>query len=197
MSEQEKDILNEQDEVLTEEAVDTENEAVAEEAEVTEETAEEKKDKKKKKEKRDKRDEQIAELNDKLLRNRAEFENFRKRTEREKSQMYEIGAGNVVEKILPVVDNFERGLAAVPEDESLKAFKDGFDMIYKQLMTTLDEMGVKPIEAVNNQFDPEYHNAVMHIDDENLGENVIAEVLQQGYKIGETVIRPAMVKVAN
>lgn len=197
MSEQEKDILNEQDEVLTEEAVDTENEAVAEETETTEEVAEEKKDKKKKKEKKDKRDEQIAELNDKLLRNRAEFENFRKRTEREKAQMYEIGAGNIIEKILPVIDNFERGLAAVPEDESLKAFKDGFDMIYKQLMTTMDEIGVKPIEAVNNQFDPEYHNAVMHIDDDSFEENVVVEEFQKGYTYHDRVIRHSMVKVAN
>ena len=194
MSEQEKDLNFEQEEVLNEEAsanTDTVEETASED--VTKDVAEEKK----RKEKKDKRDEQIAELNDKLLRNRAEFENFRKRTEREKSQMYEIGAGSIVEKILPVVDNFERGLAAVPEDESLKAFKDGFDMIYKQLMTTLDEIGVKPIEAVNNQFDPEYHNAVMHIDDDSFDENVVVEEFQKGYTYHDRVIRHSMVKVAN
>lgn len=198
MSEQEKDLGYEQEEVLNEEAsanTDTVEETASED--VTEEVVEEKKDKKKRKEKKDKRDEQIAELNDKLLRNRAEFENFRKRTEREKAQMYEIGAGSIVEKILPVIDNFERGLAAVPEDESLKAFKDGFDMIYKQLITTLDEIGVKPIEAVNNQFDPEYHNAVMHIDDDSFDENVVVEEFQKGYTYHDRVIRHSMVKVAN
>lgn len=202
MSEQEKDLNFEQEDVLNEETstnTDTAEETASEEVteDVAEEVVEEKKDKKKRKEKKDKRDEQIAELNDKLLRNRAEFENFRKRTEREKSQMYEIGAGSIVEKILPVVDNFERGLAVVPEDESLKAFKDGFDMIYKQLMTTLDEIGVKPIEAVNNQFDPEYHNAVMHIDDDSFDENVVVEEFQKGYTYHDRVIRHSMVKVAN
>lgn len=192
MSEKEKDL--EQDLDKTEETVEPENpdESLSEDIET-----EEKKEKKKKKDKKDKLQEQIDELNDKLLRNRAEFENFRKRSEREKSQMYEIGAGNIVEKILPIIDNFERGLAAVPEDEALKAFKEGFDMIYKQFMTTLDEIGVKPIEAVNNQFDPEYHNAVMHIDDDEFEENVVVEEFQKGYTYHERVIRHSMVKVAN
>lgn len=192
MSEKEKDL--EQDLDKTEEKVEPENpdESLSEDIET-----EEKKEKKKKKDKKDKLQEQIEELNDKLLRNRAEFENFRKRSEREKSQMYEIGAGNIVEKILPIIDNFERGLAAVPEDEALKAFKEGFDMIYKQFMTTLDEIGVKPIEAVNNQFDPEYHNAVMHIDDDEFEENVVVEEFQKGYTYHERVIRHSMVKVAN
>lgn len=202
MNEMEKDLANEQEDVLNEEAsanTDTVEETASEEVaeNVAEEVVEEKKEKKKRKEKKDKNQELIAELNDKLLRNRAEFENFRKRTEREKAQMYEIGAGSIVEKILPVIDNFERGLAAVPEDESLKAFKEGFDMIYKQLMTTMDEIGVKPIEAVNNQFDPEFHNAVMHIDDEEFGENIIAEEFQKGYTYRGSVIRYSMVKVAN
>lgn len=192
MSEKEKDL--EQDLDKTEEKVEPENpdESLSEDIET-----EEKKEKKKKKDKKDKLQEQIEELNDKLLRNRAEFENFRKRSEREKSQMYEIGAGNIVEKILPIIDNFERGLAAVPEDEALMAFKEGFDMIYKQFMTTLDEIGVKPIEAVNNQFDPEYHNAVMHIDDDEFEENVVVEEFQKGYTYHERVIRHSMVKVAN
>lgn len=202
MNEKEKDFDVEQDDVLEDEIsdnTDNEEKAVSEDAaeDAVAEAAEEKKDKKKKKEKKDKRDEQIAELNDKLLRNRAEFENFRKRTEREKAQMFEVGAGSIVEKILPVIDNFERGLAAVPEDESLKSFKDGFDMIYKQFATTLEEIGVKPIEAVNNQFDPEYHNAVMHIDDESFGENVVVEEFQKGYTYKDRVIRHSMVKVAN
>lgn len=195
MSEKEKDIVNEQGEVVTEEeTVNTETENTEEESA---EKADKKADKKKKREKKDKKDEQIAELNDKLLRNRAEFENFRKRTEREKAAMYEVGAGSVIEKMLPVIDNFERGLSAVPEDESTKAFKDGFEMIYKQMMTALTEMGVKPIEAVGNQFDPELHNAVMHVDDEELGENVVAEEFQKGYTYHDKVIRHSMVKVAN
>lgn len=197
MSEKEKDIVNEQEEVLVEDEIENTNEEAAEVTEEAIEKKEEKTEKKKKREKKDKKDEQIAELNDKLLRNRAEFENFRKRTEREKSQMYEIGAGSVVEKILPIIDNFERGLLAVPDDESLKAFKDGFEMIYKQLMTSLEEMGVKPIEAVNNQFDPEYHNAVMHIDDDSFEENVVVEEFQKGYTYHDRVIRHSMVKVAN
>ena len=148
----------------------------------------------KKKEKKDKKDQQIADLTDRLQRTMAEFDNFRKRTEKEKASMYIIGAKEIVEKILPVVDNFERGLATAQEGD---AFADGMKMIYKQLMTTLDELGVKPIEAVGQPFDPNYHNAVMHVEDESLGENVVAQVLQKGYRIGERVVRYAMVQVAN
>lgn len=147
--------------------------------------------------KKDKRDEQIEELTDRVKRNMAEFDNFRKRTEKEKAAMYEIGAKDVVEKILPVVDNFERGLLSVPEAEQRSAFADGMDMIYKQLMKTLDDIGVKPIEAVGQPFDPNFHNAVMHVEDESLDENVVAEELQKGYMYRDSVIRHSMVKVAN
>lgn len=148
----------------------------------------------KKKEKKDKKDQQIADLTDRLQRTMAEFDNFRKRTEKEKASMYIIGAKEIVEKILPVVDNFERGLATAQEGD---AFADGMKMIYKQLMTTLDELGVKPIEAVGQPFDPNYHNAVMHVEDESLEENVVAEELQKGYTYKDFVIRHSMVKVAN
>ena len=126
----------------------------------------------------------------------AEFENFRKRSEKEKSQMYDMGAKGMLEKILPVVDNFERGLDGLGEDE-MGPFADGMKMVYKQLMTALDEAGVKEIEAVGEEFDPEKHNAVMHIDDEAYGENEIVEVMQKGYTYHDSVVRFAMVKVAN
>ena len=147
--------------------------------------------------KKDKKDEQIEELNDRLRRTMAEFDNFRKRTEKEKSAMYEIGAKSIVERILPVIDNFERGLSAPPADESAKAFVDGMDMIYKQLLKTLEESGVKAIEAVGQEFDPNFHNAVMHVEDENVGENVIVEEFQKGYLYRDSVVRHSMVKVAN
>lgn len=150
-----------------------------------------------KKEKKDKKDEKIEELTDRLKRQMAEFDNFRKRTEKEKFSMYEIGAKSVIEKILPVVDNFERGLAAVPEEQKEDPFVQGMDKIYKQILTTLEEIGVKPIEAVGQEFDPNFHNAVMHVEDEALGENVIAEEFQKGYLYRDTVVRHSMVKVAN
>ena len=149
------------------------------------------------KKKKDKKDEQIEELNDKLKRQMAEFDNFRKRTEKEKSAMYEIGAKDIIEKILPVVDNFERGLATIPEGEEKSAFAEGMDKVYKQLVKTLGDAGVKPIEAVGQPFDPNFHNAVMHIEDENLGENVVAEEFQKGYVYRDSVVRHSMVKVAN
>lgn len=152
---------------------------------------------KKKEKKKDKKDEQIEELTDKLKRQMAEFENFRKRTDKEKSQMYDMGVKSIVEKILPVIDNFERGLAAVPEDQKEDAFADGMNMIYRQMMTTLEEIGVKPIEAAGAEFNPDFHNAVMHIEDESLGENIIAEELQKGYMYRDSVVRHSMVKVAN
>ncbi len=151
----------------------------------------------KKKKKEDKKDVRIAELEDRVKRQLAEFENFRNRTEKEKSHMYEVGAREIIEKILPVVDNFERGLAAVTEDQKTNPFAEGMDKIYKQLMTTLTELGVRPIEAVGQEFDPNYHNAVMHVEDEELGENIIAEEFQKGYLYHENVIRHSMVKVAN
>ena len=151
----------------------------------------------KKKEKKDKRDEQIAELNDKVLRQMAEFENFRKRTEKEKAAMFEIGAKSIVEKLLPVIDNFERGLGALSEEEKNGAFAQGIEKIYKQLLTELAEAGVTPIEAVGKEFNPDFHNAVMHIEDETLGENIVAEEFQKGYMYKDSVVRHSMVKVAN
>lgn len=151
----------------------------------------------KRKEKKDKKDEKIEDLTDRLKRQMAEFDNFRKRTEKEKASMYEIGAKSVIEKILPVIDNFERGLAAVPEEQKEDSFAVGMDKIYKQILATLDEIGVKPIEAVGQEFDPNFHNAVMHVEDETLGENTVAEEFQKGYMYRETVVRHSMVKVAN
>ena len=200
MTEKDLEKGNLEEEVKETEAVETE-EMTAEELaaeESTEETADGKKEKKgffsKKK---DPRDTQIEELTDRLKRNMAEFDNFRKRTEKEKSAMYEIGAKDVISKILPVVDNFERGLAAIPADMKGTPVEEGMEKIYKQLMKTLEDMGVKPIEAVGNEFDPNFHNAVMHIDDENLGENVVAAELQKGYTYRDSVIRHSMVQVAN
>ena len=149
------------------------------------------------KNKKDKKDEKIEELTDRLTRQMAEVDNFRKRTEKEKSQMYEIGAKDIIEKILPVVDNFERGIAAVPEEEKSNPFAEGMEKIYKQLMTTLEEIGVKPIEAVGQEFDPDFHNAVMHVEDEEVGENIITEEFQKGYLYRDSVVRHSMVKVAN
>lgn len=151
----------------------------------------------KKKDKKDKKDVQIEELTDRLKRQMAEFDNFRKRTEKEKSAMFEVGAKSVIEKMLPVVDNFERGLAAVPEDKKDDPFAEGMEKIYKQLMGTLEELEVKAIEAVGQEFDPNFHNAVMHIEDEELGDNIVAEEFQKGYTYRENVVRHSMVKVAN
>ncbi len=127
----------------------------------------------------------------------AEFDNFRKRTEKEKSAMFEIGAKDIVERILPVIDNFERGLASVPEDVKETSFAEGMEMIYKQLLKNLEEAGVKPIEAVGQPFDPNFHNAVMHIEDDELGENMVAQELQKGYMYRDSVVRHSMVQVAN
>ena len=150
-----------------------------------------------KKNKKDKKDEKIEELTDRLTRQMAEFDNFRKRTDKEKSQMYEIGAKDIIDKILPVVDNFERGLGAVKEEEKEDPFIQGMEKVYKQLMTTLEGVGVKPIEAVGQEFNPDFHNAVMHVEDENFGENIIAEEFQKGYMYRDSVVRHSMVKVAN
>ena len=150
-----------------------------------------------KKNKKDKKDEKIDELTDRLTRQMAEFDNFRKRTDKEKSQMYEIGAKDIIDKILPVVDNFERGLGAVKEEEKEDPFIQGMEKVYKQLMTTLEGAGVKPIEAVGQEFNPDFHNAVMHVEDENFGENIIAEEFQKGYMYRDSVVRHSMVKVAN
>lgn len=148
------------------------------------------------KKKKDKKDEKIEELNDKYTRLFAEFDNFRKRSEKEKKAMFEVGAKSVIEKILPIIDSFERGLATISEEEKT-GFAEGMDKVYKQLITSLEEAGVKQIEAVGQEFDPNLHNAVMHIEDESLGENIVAEELQKGYIYRETVVRHSMVKVAN
>ena len=194
------------EEALEEEAAADDAEAAEEETEdVSEEAAEggdekEAKPKKKlfggKEKKKDKLQEQLDELKDKNLRQMAEFENYRRRTEKEKQAMFETGAKSMIEKLLPVVDNFERGLGALKEEEK-GAFSDGMEMIYKQLMGELEKLEVKPIDAVGKEFDPNLHNAVMHVDDEELGENVVAEELQKGYMYRETVVRHSMVKVAN
>ena len=159
----------------------------------------EKKDKKlfKRKPKKDKKDEQIEELTDRLTRQMAEFDNFRKRTEKEKSTMYEMGAKDIIERMLPVVDNFERGLASIPESEKNTAFAEGMEKIYKQFQKVLEDAGVKAIEAAGQPFDPNFHNAVMHVEDESLGENIVAEELQKGYMYRDSVVRHSMVKVAN
>lgn len=149
------------------------------------------------KKKKDPRDEKIEELTDRVKRQMAEFENFRKRTDKEKSTMYEMGAKDIIERILPVIDNFERGLAAVPEDAKGSPLAEGMEKIYKQFRTTLEEAGVKAIEAVGQEFDPNFHNAVMHVDDDAMGENIVAEELQKGYMYRDSVVRHSMVKVAN
>ena len=185
-----------------EDTAETVAEEVAEEAAESEESAEEEGSEKKgffkKKEKKDKKDEKIEELNDRLIRQMAEFDNFRKRSEREKSQMFDLGAKDIVEKILPVIDNMERGLATVaPEVLETDAFAQGMEKVYKHFMTVLEQAGVKPIEAVGNEFNPDFHNAVMHVDDEEVGENIVVEEFQKGYMYKESVVRHSMVKVAN
>lgn len=150
---------------------------------------------KKKEKKKDKRDERIEELTDQVKRQMAEFENFRKRTEKEKTQMYEVGAKSIIEKILPVVDNFERGLAAVPEEQKSDAFVEGMDKIYKQMMTVFAELDVKPIEAVGKEFDPEFHNAVMQVESEEYESGIVAQELQKGYMYRDSVVRHSMVAV--
>ena len=148
-----------------------------------------------KKKKDNKLEQQIEDLTDRLKRNMAEFDNFRKRTEKEKSSMYVIGAKDIIEKILPVVDNFERGLDVAEDKED--PFVQGMEKIYKQFLTALDGMGVKAIEAVGNEFNPDFHNAVMHVEDETVGENIVVEEFQKGYMYKDSVVRHSMVKVAN
>ena len=160
--------------------------------------ADDKSDEKKglfKKKKKDKKDEQIEELNDRLKRQMAEFENFRKRSEKEKSQMFDMGAKTIVEKILPVIDNFERGLAAVPDDKKDDPFITGMDKVYKQMLTELDAAGVKPIECVGQEVDPDFHNAVMQVENDELESGTVAQELQKGYMYKDSVVRHSMVSV--
>ena len=193
-----EDTIPETEETVAEDT--TEGEAQGDTVQETEEGGEpsEKKGFFKKKEKKDKKDEKIEELNDRLIRQMAEFDNFRKRSEREKSQMFEIGAKDIVERILPVVDNMERGLATVSEEELAKdGFAQGMEKVYRQFMTVLEQAGVKPIEAVGNEFNPDFHNAVMHVEDDSVGESIVVEEFQKGYMYKESVVRHSMVKVAN
>ena len=183
------DVSEEQTEEMTDESEET-----------TEDAAEDTRDDGKKgffKKKKDKKDEQIEDLTDQVKRQMAEFDNFRKRTEKEKTQMYDMGARSIVEKILPVIDNFERGLAAVPEEQKDDAFVTGMDKVYKQMMTEFDSIGVKPIEAVGQEFNPDLHNAVMQVESEEYEPGVVAQELQKGYMYKDTVVRHSMVAVVS
>ena len=197
----ENQVENASEEEVKEETVETK---AAEEAETTEEkTTKETKKADKKKAKADKKNDakceamqaKIDELEDRVKRQMAEFENFRKRTDKEKAMMFETGAKSVIEKILPVVDNFERGLATIPEDDENSAFANGMKMIYKQMMDELEKLGVKPIEAVGQEFDPNFHNAVMQVESEEFESGVVAQELLKGYMYHESVVRHSMVAV--
>ena len=205
MENQEKDLQEELQETMQDaEIEETEAEISEEETEEAEgegkkswaeKKAAKKQEKKEKKDKTDAYKEQIAQLEDRVMRQMAEFENFRKRTEKEKQAMFETGAKSVVEKILPVVDNFERGLATVPEDKKEDPFVDGMNRIYKQFLTELENIGVKPIEAVGCEFDPNLHNAVMQVESEEYESGVVAQELQKGYTYRDSVVRHSMVAV--
>ena len=186
-------------EEAVEEVVEETTEETVEETADAEEASETKEKKKLfgRKPKKDPRDEKIEELTDRVTRQMAEFDNFRKRTEKEKAAMYEVGAKSIIEKLLPIVDNFERGLAAVPEEQKEDSFVTGMEMVYKQIITTFEAVGVKPIEAVGTEFNPDLHNAVMHVEDEEVGENIVVEEFQKGYTYRDSVVRHSMVKVAN
>lgn len=179
------------------EAEDTDPADTKEEGEEAKQDGTEKKGFFKKNKKKDKKDEKIEELTDQVKRQMAEFDNFRKRTEKEKSQMYEIGAKSIIEKVLPVVDNFERGLAAVPEENKEDAFVDGMNKVYKQMLTMLEEADVKPIEAVGKEFDPNLHNAVMQTESEEYESGIVAQELQKGYMYRDSVVRHSMVAVVS
>lgn len=189
-----KEIVNQEESNNTEETIEknSSEEAAKVAVEIANEIEENSKE-----EEQDSKEKEIAALNDRLLRNMAEFENFRKRSEKEKQGMFDMGAKTIIEKILPVIDNFERGLANIPTDKEAKAFYDGMDMIYKQFLKTLEEIGIEKIEALGKEFNPDFHNAIMHIEDESYGENIVIEELLKGYKYKDTIIRYSMVKVAN
>ncbi len=179
------------EEVADEVAVDAAGEAMEEETV----EAEVKNKKKEKKAKKDKKDEKIEELTDRVQRQMAEFDNFRKRTEKEKSMMFDLGAKSVIEKILPVIDNFERGFVAVDEADKEDAFVQGMNQVYKQLMTELEKIGVTPIEAVGKEFNPDFHNAVMQVESEEYESGIVAQELMKGYMYKDTVVRHSMVSV--
>lgn len=211
MAEQEKEILEEEnlsedmdaddEEVIPEEAAEDETEGTAEDREGGEPKTWAEKKAAKKQAKQDKKEdaykEKIDQLEDRVKRQMAEFENFRKRTDREKQAMFETGAKSVIEKMLPVVDNFERGLATVPEEQKEDPFVDGMNRVYKQLLTELENIGVKPIEAVGCEFDPNLHNAVMQVESEEYESGVVAQELQKGYTYHDTVVRHSMVAVTS
>jgi molecular chaperone GrpE len=202
VSEEIKEETAEGVEQTAEDATEEAESAAAETAEAEEEAKEDakaskKKEKADKKKDKDKTKEKIAELEDKVKRQLAEFENFRNRTEKEKTAMFDMGAKSVIEKILPVVDNFERGLMSVPEEEKDGAFCDGMNKIYKQLMTELDSIGVKPIEAIGTEFDPELHNAVMQVESDEFETGIVAQELQKGYRYHDAVVRHSMVAVVS
>lgn len=184
------------EEDITSEKCTNDNEVQMDKEANTKKSPSDDKQKKKKEKKKDKRDEKIEELEDRVKRQMAEFENFRKRTEKEKSSMYEMGAKAVIEKILPVIDNFERGLESVPEDEADSPIAQGMQMIYKQLLTELENLGVKPIEALGTEFDANLHNAVMQVESEEYESGIIAQELQKGYTYRDSVVRHSMVAVA-
>ncbi len=200
VSEENEDLADtsEAEEESTESADTSEEVAEAEDTEAEEaEGASDKKEGFFKKKKKDKKDEQIEELNDRLRRQMAEFDNFRKRTEKEKSQMFDMGARTIVEKILPVVDNFERGFTTVDEEDKEDAFVLGMDKVYKQLMTELEAMGVTPIECVGKEFNPDFHNAVMQVESEEYESGIVAQELLKGYMYKDTVVRHSMVAVVS
>ena len=185
------------EETKTEDSAETENAQDTEAASEETDTKEKKDGIFGKKKKKDKKDAQIEDLNDRLRRQMAEFDNFRKRSEKEKSQMFDMGAKSIIEKVLPIVDNFERGLAAVPEEQKDDAFVTGMDKVYKQLMTEFDSIGVKPIEAVGQVFNPDLHNAVMQVESEEFEPGIVAQELQKGYMYKDTVVRHSMVAVVS
>lgn len=209
MAEETKNVMNEEVEETvdtaktveteeTEEAVQADETVETKEVDETQEVVEEEKPKKESffKKKKDKKDEQIEELNDRVRRQMAEFDNFRKRSEKEKSMMFDMGARTVIEKILPVVDNFERGFTTVEEADKDDAFVQGMQQVYKQMMTELEAMGVKPIEAVGQEFNPDYHNAVMQVESEEYESGIIAAEFVKGYMYKDTVVRHSMVSVS-
>ena len=212
MAEEKKDVMNEEVEVeeTVEDTVETTDDVETSENNEVEENSEEEKEEgadeeseeapKKEgffKKKKDKRDEQIEELNDKVKRQMAEFDNFRKRTEKEKSMMFDMGAKTIIEKILPIVDNFERGFTTVEESDKDDAFVQGMQQVYKQLMTELETVGVTPIEAVGQEFNPDFHNAVMQVESEEYESGIIAQEFMKGYMYKDTVVRHSMVGVVS
>ena len=197
--ETEETVKEPQQEAAPEESAQEEaaQEEAPQEAQENPEEAEESTQPEEETQKSDPKDEKIRELSDRLMRQMAEFENFRRRTEKEKSMMFETGASSVIEKILPVVDNFERAMATVSDEQKEDPFVSGMDKIYRQLLTVLEQLQVTPIEALGQEFDPQLHNAVMHVEDEAYGENEVIEEFQKGYKYRDSVVRHSMVKVAN